>query len=709
MPPLSESMYYCTDKTESMTLCFNSVIVGTKPREVLDFSCVSHNFENLTCTWTAPQNYVKTDYSLKYGLQGRNSRGFYQCPKIEPLTSVSGETAMKCFWDLSTAPLYRQTQQVYYFVLQAANQFGNMSIKHNFTHFANVIPEPSINLTIINKTTDSMLLSWSVPVGMRLFPPGMLHRVRYQCEFDDKNSWTTADTSALPPKNTSYLFKLSGLPYAHALYDIRLSSRSAKAVDEDERLWSRFTSITARTVSKLPGTPPTTVSGSFEVVNRLTQRDIIVYWQYVPDHMKNGENVTYRVSVAREGGRSYTRTGSSVIMPDETSNTYAKFNGLLSNSSYVFTVVTANEMGVSRNVSHVYVPAYNERVPEPTVLSKIAFTGRTYGLTWMAPERPKDPHDHSHIVNYTIFWCNNDRDRPYLCKGYLRWLQVPPHLTSYNVTVNDSEIYQFAVSANTDRHSSGMIWSSCTVIPMNGGIGKMKNIWIDSLGSRYIHVSWKLGCSDHIGGIEGFKIYYCPIVSPVEWSCKEEERVLPIEKHRDSANITDLQPYTTYVLSVSAITKHNSDTLQSERLFNTTMEDRPSSPPQHIHLSNITNSSLNLTWSPPTSLNGVLRYYEISYQAQAQVRLEADTDAYTDVDMGDYRSHTVKHEPNKESTLPDKRQTVLLTQLRSYTRYAVHIRACTIRCSAPSNSLFVRTNMSSKCDCKPVVVELFIY
>lgn len=684
-PPLSESMYYCTDETREHTVCFNSVIVGTKPKEVVDFSCVGYNFDNMTCTWTAPQNYVKTNYSLKYHFQGRNSRGYFNCPKIEPGGSVTAVAPMKCFWDISTEPHYRQMQQIYFFTLQAANEFGNMSLKYNFTHFENVIPEPPYNLTIVNKTTESILLSWSVPQSMRTFPPGVTHRVRYQCEFDNKTTWTTANTTWLSNKSSSYAFNLSGLPYAHALYDIRVSSRSARASERDERLWSRFASVTARTVSKLPAAAPRTDTGSFELVNRLKYRDIIIYWQYIADRMKNGENVTYRVRVSGGGDedsdgynddhddKHHTRTD---ILPDELTNTYAKFSGL-SLRGYSFSLVTANEMGVSRDVSHVHVPSYERRIPEPTVLSKIAFPDSTYELSWLAPLIADDQKERTRIDNYTIFWCNNDRDRPYQCKGYLRWIHVPPRLTSYNVTVGDTDIYQFAISANTRRGSSGMVWASCTVIPMNGGIGKMKNLWIDQLGSTFIHITWKLGCSDHVAGIEGFKIFYCPITSPVELICKEPEKVLTIDDPSASeGNVTSLRPYTTYMLTVSVITKHNSNSLQSERLFNTTLEAVPDEPPRDVRLHNVTNTSVAVSWYPPTGMNGVLRYYEISYRSDGEYAV----------------GRTTKLEPVADAP----RQSIVLDRLKSYTLYMITVKACTVVCSAPSEPKIVRTAVSSK-------------
>lgn len=78
------------------------------------------------------------------------------------------------------------------------------------------------------------------------FPSGLIQKVVYQCLFDNKG-WTVAPEPK-GVRNETYVYNLTGLKYAHALYDIRVSMRSAKALDE-LKSWSNFTSITIRTAS----------------------------------------------------------------------------------------------------------------------------------------------------------------------------------------------------------------------------------------------------------------------------------------------------------------------------------------------------------------------------------------------------------------------------------------------------------------------------
>lgn len=52
-----------------------------------------------------------------------------------------------------------------------------------------VIPAKPANLSVINKTSDSALLHWSVPFPMQNFPPGLHHRITYQNQWDHQKTW----------------------------------------------------------------------------------------------------------------------------------------------------------------------------------------------------------------------------------------------------------------------------------------------------------------------------------------------------------------------------------------------------------------------------------------------------------------------------------------------------------------------------------------
>ncbi|XP_018331539.1 cytokine receptor [Agrilus planipennis] len=639
----NNSMYTCKLRNDNLAVCLNTVIVGVKPQMVDDFECVGYNYENLTCSWSQPDNYIKTNYSLTYYFPGRASReSTYSCPDLveDPETHK-----MSCFWNIYTLPFYRQAQRTYHFILTMTNKFGVNQLNRTFSHYAHVLSGPPENLTAESKTTESIYLRWSVPTAMLTFPPGLQHRVLYQSEVNPKG-WEFGGMVISKELKEIY-FNLTGLKYAHKLYDIRVSSRTTAALPDDESMWSKNTSLTERTASKEPGAPPKTTLGTFEF-DSSTGRDVYLYWQEIPNEIQNGEGFTYEV-------KSVNHPGDLHLV--EQKNAYARFQGLDSSKGYKFLIWSKNDIGKSENFSVINIPA--KKIKEPSAFTKIAYGDGKYQLSW---EHPKTSEP---IVNYTIFWCAHDRDRPYQCSGYLNWTVVPAEITVKNLTVPDNQIrpkiHQFAIAANTLSSSSGMTWAACTVIP-NKSIGKMKNVWINNVGSNFIEVGWKLDCSDRIGSVEGFVINYCPILSPTERKCNGSVKNVTVHGNADliKGSVTGLKPYTTYMLTVSVITKPNNLNPPSDALLNTTLEGAPDSP-RNLKIHDVTNSSITLSWQRPAEVNGILKYYILNY--------------------------------NNESAIVDPKQEgrYVLSNLRSYEYYSVSVAACTVACSSPSPTKRIRT------------------
>nr|XP_034172692.1 uncharacterized protein LOC117600854 [Osmia lignaria]XP_034172693.1 uncharacterized protein LOC117600854 [Osmia lignaria] len=639
-PPPAENMYYCKLKLQNdhnkqyEAVCLNKVVVGFKPQEPQNFSCISQNWENMVCSWDPVQNYVTTRFTLVFKLPGRaGGRKLYPCPK-EKQRPLKPNT---CLWDTSTNPIYRQPYEYYTFILNVENVLGNTSFTYKFHHFANVIPAKPANLSVINKTFDSALLHWSVPFPMQNFPPGLHHRITYQNQWDHQKTWQVINITNDTHMHKRY-YNLTGLEYANTVYDVRVFMKSSLADGEDK--WSEFSDVTFRTPPRLPGRPPKTDIGSFEIAENSASRDVYLYWQTIPEYLENGGNFTYEIDRVEENGRKLS------LYPNETTRTYAKFKGISFNH-YRFEIVSINIVGASKEHARIFVPSHSEIPHEPIAFTKIAFDGGLYELSW------KPPNMNIEITNYTIFWCDNERDRPYQCTGYLDWVHVSKNTTIYNMTVPDPDkVYQFAISANTNKGSSGMVWASCTVIH-NKVVGKMKSVWINRIGSDYIEVGWKLDCSDRIGIVEGFNIYYCPIVSPYNLNCKGPKlnKTIKAEPNTIHGGVDNLKPYTTYMLAVAVLTK-NGEGLHSDPLYNTTLEAAPTTPPQDVKITNVTNTTMFITWKPPDAMNGVLRYYEVYYNDRAQKVEEANH--------------------------------VELKNLLAHTNYSISVAACTVSCSMKS-------------------------
>ncbi|KAJ8664784.1 hypothetical protein QAD02_006446 [Eretmocerus hayati] len=653
-PPPEDATYYCKLRLEPGQqdkdfegVCLNKVVVGFKPEQPLEFDCVSQNWENLTCSWQPPPNFVDTSYIISFKLPGRaGGRMVLPCPSEQ-----KGKSRNSCFWDFTTNPIYRQPYEYYTFFLQGENVLGNWSGSYKFHHFANVIPARPTNLTVVNKTTNSALLHWSVSFPMQNFPAGLHHKVEHQNQWDRRDAWKVIQITDDIHTAKRY-FNLTELRYANAIYDVRVFIKSAAAVGEDK--WSNFSDITFRTLPTVPGQAPRTDVGSFQIDGLQNNREVYLYWQTIPDYLENGEGFAYVVSLVEENGRRL------YLEPSEITRSYAKFRGLSYTSSYKFEIVASNEVGVLEQPATIFVPSLQTIPKEPTAFTKIAFDDGLYELSWKPPVvGSKD------ITDYTIFWCQNDRDWPYQCSGYLDWVHVSKSTRMHNITVPDpTKVYQFAISANTARGSSGMMWASCTVIH-NKVEGKMRSVWRNNFDATSIEVGWKLDCSDRIGFVEGFKIYYCPIVSPHNSTCREPKLNTTIKADLNTirGTITGLKPYTTYMISVAVLTK-SGESQQSDPLFVTTLEGPPSYP-YDVIISDVTNSTMYIEWKRPVEKNGVINEYEVYYNNVKKIVNEIEGS-----------------EPN-----------VTLTGLIPHEEYEIRVAACTVKCSEKSEPVYASTKI----------------
>lgn len=109
------------------------------------------------------------------------------------------------------------------------------------------------------------------------------------------------------------------------------------------------------------------------------------------------------------------------------------------------------------------------------------------------------------------------------------------------------------------------------------------------------------------------------------------------------ANLTGLRPYTTYSISIAVLSSAG-ESLPSDPLYNVTLEAgkhlnrsfffmepegevflmmfcvSAPSPPQHVSIVDITNTSITISWNAPEEKNGVITKYEVHYDGKVQTK-----------------------------------------------------------------------------------------
>jgi len=634
------------EATSKKGVCTQRVHVGYPPLPIEDFSCISENWENLNCTWKEPYNPIKTTYMLAFKEPGWRTP-YRKCPnRTELEKKLMRKVPLKsCYIDETTQPPYRKPSKKLTYLFTATNALepSGLITHTQIDHYAVVRPGPAENLQANALPNNGLRLSYEIPKMMRHFPVGLIQDVRYKNQWTEE--WTQVDTSNWNREDDTFEYYLENLEYAWTSYTIQVKMHSGKGNTSDSKYWSKVTEVTNRTLPTRPQVPPQTHPGSFEVVTDKKQRTVILYWSKVAEKYHNGSSFEYIITDVLEGEKHLP------LLPSNQMSAYAEFKRLKLDS-YTFFVTSKNEMGQAPSASKIFV-AEKEKLDsiQPISITKTYFEeNNTFEVAWYPPK------DKSMITSYTIFWCKFPRDRPYQCNGKLDWLDVDPYPKNqtmiHKIQLPDSENYQLAVAANTEHFSSGMVWSTCTIIKTKV-FSKVKSVSIDDIDDHSALIRWRLDCSDRGRIVVGFKVEYCPYTAESYTktfdgeNCKHKN-VSAIEG--EMTELSDLTPWTEYLIGVRVLTRDEAGE-RSDPVIGRTKPSLPESPPKDLNTNLITNTTASVSWAPPLNPNGRVDFYKYKYWANQKADVMAATLQTSDTKLD-------------------------LTNLLSYTEYNFEIKAC---------------------------------
>lgn len=657
--------YYCRN-TVTNKQCTSRVLVDLPPSNVTDFGCISKNLDVLNCTWTSPEMHSVSNYSLTFLINGN---------KVEACRANKVNKSLWCSWSTTSQPRYKQMEDHYYFHLTAENYFGSNTQNFTIDHFSIVKPDPPEQLRVLSNNTHSVLLQWKIPNNMYDFLPcPIVHRIEYQiAKIDNTAYFRSVDASSLPPKNKTYNFLLSNLPYAHMSYEVRIYIKSQLATED--KFWSDFSYVLFTTASERPQRPPDTITGAFDQSIYENKRVIYVYWKQLEEYEEAGANFTYKV-VAMQGSKN-----PQTLLPDRNKSlSYVVLNDATLESIHV-SIWSHNAIGSSVNSSHLYIPSKVDTDTEALKIqsfTKLAYENGTYKLSWVGLKS---------IDNYTLFWCQHNSSQ--ICTGRMNFTVLNPNQNTHVMNLPRDKRYQFAISANNGFKTSGMTWASCDIykggMPIYGFPVKVNH---DAPGKSFVKITWTMSCTLPEGTIKGYLITYCPVLATsnvCDPSFGNKSVYYVSNPKQMEVNITDLKPYTTYHFTLSLDTAYGNKTLENASTGVTTIEDTPTSP-RNIVISDVQSDSLVISWDPPLHKNGIIGKYVISNYGK---------DSWIEK-VVDKLPELSKDEKGKSTS----RMELKLNNLEGFTNYSLAIRACNsaIRsCSKPSpeNGIFVRTRIGT--------------
>uniref|UniRef100_T1JBC0 Cytokine receptor n=1 Tax=Strigamia maritima TaxID=126957 RepID=T1JBC0_STRMM len=610
------AFYSCVaDIKDGPTICNNFVRIGYAPAANVTISCLSRNWQNLTCTWKLPYNPVRTNWSFYYRLH----RSKPECPHYLP--SRSG-----CLYSDQTIPPYRQAVKYFYFLLEGQNEFGFTQTYYKFNHYEDVLPDPPGNLRAMEMDSRRLHISWRPPEGMSLFPPKLYYKLSYTSIWNQ--NWTEMDVGL----NVTDVV-LTGL-VPNTIYKIRVSARSGASRTTK---WSQDARIEKQTPKDVPGGLVNTTFSGFQQKNTINGRELTLYWQALPKILWNGNEITYLIDTLEEGLQrnltfSYKGENSATI------------RNLEQEKSYIFRIIASNEVGNTPLIAYVPIGRASQVPSSPDYVGVIAFTNALYEVSWQWPNKTA-----SIVDNYTVFWC----DAKHISHGQscynsnVTWMVVKPNEHSVNLTLSSIVAYQFAVAANVGFRSSGLFWAPC-IVPFNGVVGKMTRISVMRVTSSEIALTWRLECSERYGIMEGFNIYYCEFNNGTQTCLGNRTLRQFVPNPRESQfTLKQLEPFTNYKLLISAVTRAGEGE-RSNPFFVSTEEGAPEDSCV-LGVTSMSNNSIILSMQPPQIPNGIIREYRFRVN-------------------GKRWPHPV----------PKSGNDFVLTPLKCYTRYSIQVEACTL-------------------------------
>uniref|UniRef100_A0A673KGP5 Protein sidekick-1-like n=1 Tax=Sinocyclocheilus rhinocerous TaxID=307959 RepID=A0A673KGP5_9TELE len=141
-----------------------------------------------------------------------------------------------------------------------------------------------------------------------------------------------------------------------------------------------------------------------------------------------------------------------------------------------------------------------------------------------------------------------------------------------------------------------------------------QNIQINTLSSTQLEVQWEPPPAETQNGIiQGYKILYWEMDNQ-----NETERVKILFRPETNMRLKNLTSYTYYMVKLSAFNAAG-DGPFSEPRRGRTLQAAPSAP-SFISFSEVTSSTLNVSWGLPLSPNGVVEGYRVVYEPTAPIQ-----------------------------------------------------------------------------------------
>uniref|UniRef100_A0A4W2DYC3 Uncharacterized protein n=1 Tax=Bos indicus x Bos taurus TaxID=30522 RepID=A0A4W2DYC3_BOBOX len=449
-------------------------------------------------------------------------------------------------------------------------------------------PGPPVRLVFPEVRLTSVRIVWQPPEE----PNGIIlgYQIAYRLASSSPNTFTTVEVGA-----TVRQFTATELAPESA-YVFRLSAKTRQG-------WGEPLEATVITTEKRerPAPPRELQVPQADV----TARSLCLRWVPGSD---GASPIRYFTLQLRELPRGQWQTYSSSISHEATACVVERLRPF---TSYKLRLKATNDIGDSDFSAETEAVTTLQDVPgEPP--RSVSVTPRTTSSVLIQWQPPRDESLNGLLQGYRIYYRELEYEAAPATES--KTLKTPSALRAELTDLKKYRRYEVVLTAYN------VIGEGPASAPVEVFVGEAapaqapQRVHVNPLTASQLEVAWEPPPPESQNGIiQGYKIYYWEADSQND---TEKMRVLFLPE--TTAKLKNLTSHTKYLVSISAFNAAG-DGPRSEPQPGCTHQAAPGTP-SFLAFSEITSTTLNVSWGEPVAANGVLQGYRVVYEPLAPVQ-----------------------------------------------------------------------------------------
>ncbi|XP_077482047.1 protein sidekick-2 isoform X1 [Stigmatopora argus] len=478
---------------------------------------------------------------------------------------------------------------------------GRPSTPAIFERTLDDVPGPPMGILFPEVRTTKVRLIWQSPSQ----PNGIIlaYQITYHLNSSNGNS---ATVDVLNPSVRQY--PVSGLK-PECVYVFRITAQTRKG-------WGRAAEALVVTTEKRARPQPTSRPGVPQ--KDVRARRVVLSWEPGSDGLSP---VRYYTVQLRQLPDNNWTVHSASVNHDATSYVVSRLKPF---TSYQFRVKATNDIGDSEYSEESDAITTLQDAPDeaPVIFSVTPHTTTSVLIRW---KPPVEEQINGILLGFRIHYRELLYDR---LRGGVNSMSAWADLTApYSVrNLSDTTLTQYELD-KLSKHKRYEIRMSVfnavgegpTSPPHEVFVGEAvptappQNVVVQSSTATQLDITWDPPpISAQNGDIQGYKVYF--------WESQrknETERLRTLFMPEGGVKLKNLTGYTGYMISVAPFNAAG-DGPRSPAIRGRTQQAAPSAP-SFIHFSELTTSSVNVSWGEPTLPNGIIEGYRLVYEPSTSV------------------------------------------------------------------------------------------